>query len=193
MKLAAPRSPRVGDHAAELPLSVQMTKGRVYESVLYVQLERVVGAFVIAGTRPIALADSRRLATAAILHIDAALTPQPYRVPDVTGNAQVGETLTREHRDLEHDRVVQLPVAALRRDASELHRHRRRDLADVRRRPDRRQLPAAGGGDRGQPFRHGDSGFCADIESQPTARSRSTMSATKHTGAPWLRRGRFSG
>ncbi len=94
VKLAAPRSPRVGDHAAELPLSVQMTKGRVYESVLYVQLERVVGAFVIAGTRPIALADSRRLATAAILHIDAALAPQPYRVPDVTGNSQVSETLT---------------------------------------------------------------------------------------------------
>jgi hypothetical protein len=94
VKLAALRSPRVGDHAAELPLSVQMARGRVYESVLYVQLERVVGAFVIAGTRPIALADSRRLAAASILHIDAALTPQPYRVPDVTGNPQQGETLT---------------------------------------------------------------------------------------------------
>jgi hypothetical protein len=94
VKLAALRSPRVGDHAAELPLSVQMAKGRVYESVLYVQLERVVGAFVLAGTRPVAAADSRRLAAASILHIDAALTPQPYRVPDVTGNPQQGETLT---------------------------------------------------------------------------------------------------
>ena len=40
----------MGDHAVELPLSVQTSHGRVYESVLYVQLERIVGVFVIAGT-----------------------------------------------------------------------------------------------------------------------------------------------
>jgi hypothetical protein len=96
VKLAAPRLPRVGDHAAELPLSVQTARGRVYESVLYVQLERVVGVFVIAGTRPIAAADSRRLAAASILHVNKALTPQVYRVPGVTGVAQQGETLTAD-------------------------------------------------------------------------------------------------
>jgi hypothetical protein len=96
VKLAAPRLPRVGDHAAELPLSVQMRNGLVYESVLYVQLERVVSVFVIAGKRQVAAADSRRLAAAAIVHIDAALTPQAYRVPDVTGTPQQGEILTAD-------------------------------------------------------------------------------------------------
>ncbi len=96
VKLAAPRLPRVGDHAAELPLSVQTSKGRTYESVLYVQLERIVCVFVIAGVRPINAADSRRLAAATVLHIDKALTPQVYRVPDVSGNAQQGETLTSD-------------------------------------------------------------------------------------------------
>jgi len=94
VKLAALRLPHVGDHAAELPLSVQMGSGRVYESVLYVQLERVVDVFVIAGARPVAAADSRRLATASIVHINAALTPQAYRVPEITGIPQQGETLT---------------------------------------------------------------------------------------------------
>jgi hypothetical protein len=94
VKLAAPRLPRVGDHAAELPLSVQIGTGRVYESVLYVQLERVVSVFVISGKRQVAAADSRRLATAAIVHIDAALTPHLYSVPQVIGMPQQGETLT---------------------------------------------------------------------------------------------------
>ena len=93
VKLSAPRIPRVGDHAVELPLSVQTSHGRIYESVLYVQLERIVGVFVIAGTRPVGAADSRRLATATVLHINKALTPLLYRVPEVTGNAQQGETL----------------------------------------------------------------------------------------------------
>ncbi len=96
VKLAPVRLPHVGDHAAELPLSVQTARGRVYESVLYVQLERVVGVFVIAGTRPIAEADSRRLAVASIVRVNKALTPQLYRVPRITGNTQPGETLTAD-------------------------------------------------------------------------------------------------
>jgi hypothetical protein len=96
VRLAAVRLPNVGDHAAELPLSVQMKKGRIYESVLYLQLERAVGAFVIAGIRPIAAADSRRLAAAVVTHLDAALTPVVYRLPEVTGNPQVGEMLTTD-------------------------------------------------------------------------------------------------
>jgi hypothetical protein len=94
VKLAALRSPRVGDHAAELPLSVQMANGRIYESVLYLQLERAVGVFVIAGIRPIAAADSRRLAAAVVKHLDAALTPVAYEVPAITGNPEQGQTLT---------------------------------------------------------------------------------------------------
>lgn len=96
VKLAALRSPRVGDHSAELPLSVQMAKGRIYESILYFQLERAVGIFVIAGTRPIAAADSRHLAAQMVTHVAAALTPQVYRLPQIAGNPQVGEVLTAD-------------------------------------------------------------------------------------------------
>jgi len=96
VKLAALRLPRVGDHAAELPLSVQMATGRIYESVLYLQLERAVGIFVIAGTRPIAAADSRRLAAVVVAHIGTALTPQVYRVPELSGNPVQGELLTAD-------------------------------------------------------------------------------------------------
>ena len=96
VKLAAVRLPKVGDHAAELPLSVRMKNGRIYESILYLQLERAVGVFVIAGIRPIAATDSRRLAAAVVTHLNVALTPVDYRLPEVTGTPQVGETLTSD-------------------------------------------------------------------------------------------------
>ena len=94
VKLASLRSPRVGDHSAELPLSVQMANGRIYESILYLQLDRAVGIFVIAGLRPIAAVDSRQLAADMITHVAAALTPQIYRAPRIAGNPGVGEVLT---------------------------------------------------------------------------------------------------
>jgi hypothetical protein len=96
VRLASVRLPRVGDHAAELPLRVQMKNGRIYESVLYMQLERAVSAFVISGIRPIAAADSRRLAAAVVKHLDVALTPVGYQLPEVTGIPQVGEVLTTD-------------------------------------------------------------------------------------------------
>jgi hypothetical protein len=96
VKLGALRLPRVGDHAAELPLSVQMANGRIYESVLYMQLERAVSVFVIAGTRPVAAADSRRFAAAVVSHVDTALTPVAYQLPQITGTPQQGEVLTAD-------------------------------------------------------------------------------------------------
>ena len=77
-----------------MPLSIQLTTRRVYESLLYMQLDRVVSVIVYAGIRPIAASQSRQLAQAAAAHIDAALTPTLFSKPAVTGLPQVGEALT---------------------------------------------------------------------------------------------------
>ena len=58
------------------------------------QLDRVVSVIVYAGIRPIAAGQSRQLAQAAAVHIDAALTPALFSKPTVTGLPQVGEVLT---------------------------------------------------------------------------------------------------
>jgi hypothetical protein len=94
VKPGALRSPRVGDSAVEVPLAVQLPVRRVYESILYVQLDRVVSVIVSAGIRSIAAAQTRQLAVFAVAHIDAALTPVSYAKPTVDGLAQVGSTLS---------------------------------------------------------------------------------------------------
>jgi hypothetical protein len=94
VKPGALRSVHVGDSSVELPLAVQLARGRIYESLVYVQRDRVVSVIVSAGLRPTAAADSRRLATAAIAHVDAALAPTPVAKPTVDGTPQVGEVLT---------------------------------------------------------------------------------------------------
>jgi hypothetical protein len=88
------RSVHVGDSSVELPVSVQVSTRRVYESLAYMQLDRVVSVIVSAGVRPIAPADTRRLASAAVTHIDAALSPTNFAKPTITGDSQVGATLT---------------------------------------------------------------------------------------------------
>jgi hypothetical protein len=94
VKPGALRSVHVGDSSVELPLAVQLAKGRVYESLVYLQRDRVVSVIVSAGIRPTAAADSRRLATAAVAHVDAALAPTLLAKPTVDGTPQVGEVLT---------------------------------------------------------------------------------------------------
>jgi hypothetical protein len=88
------RSVKVGDSSVELPLSVQLPKRQIYESLVYMQRDRVVSVIVSAGLHPTAAADSRRLAAAAVGHVNAALAPAPYAKPTVNGIAQVGKTLT---------------------------------------------------------------------------------------------------
>ena len=57
-----------------------MKDGRIYESILYLQLERAVGVFVIAGIRPIGARRQRRLPSAIVdASRHAALTPVGYR------------------------------------------------------------------------------------------------------------------
>ena len=165
-----------------------MARGRVYESVLYVQLERVVGAFVIAGTRPVAAADSRRLAAASILHIDAALTPQPYRVPDVTGNPQQGETLTATTGVW--NTISSFTYQWQRCDAAArtARTSPARPASTLRRPSGRRRLDVQRGGDRGQPFRCPDRDFGRDAES-PTPDQGYTVGNKTYGGAmasTWL-------
>jgi len=94
VKPGALRSVRVGDSSVELPVAVQLANRRVYESLVYMQRDRVVSVIVMAGVRPTAAADSRRLASAAVTHVNAALSPALYAKPTISGVAQVGETLT---------------------------------------------------------------------------------------------------
>jgi hypothetical protein len=93
VKLGALRAPKVGDHAVELPVSVDGKGGRIYESVLYVQLDRVVNVFISAGLRPIAAVDTNQYANAAIAHIAAALAPASLAPPTISGTPTEGETL----------------------------------------------------------------------------------------------------
>jgi hypothetical protein len=94
VKPGALRSVNVGDSSVVLPLMVQLPTKRLYESLLYMQRDRVVSVIVSAGTRPTAVADSRRLARAAVTHVNAALAPVLYVMPTIDGLAQVGEVLT---------------------------------------------------------------------------------------------------
>jgi hypothetical protein len=94
VKPGALRSVHVGDSSVELPLAVQLAKGRIYESLVYLQRDRVVSVIVSAGIHPTAAADSRRLATAAVAHVDAALAPALLAKPAVGGSPQVGAVLT---------------------------------------------------------------------------------------------------
>jgi len=94
VKPGALHSVNVGDSSVVLPLMVQLPTKRLYESLLYMQRDRVVSVIVSAGTRPTAVADSRRLARAAVTHVNAALAPALYVKPTTDGVAQVGEVLT---------------------------------------------------------------------------------------------------
>jgi hypothetical protein len=93
VRVSPPRTPRVGDHAVELPLSVVVGGRRVYESVLYMQLDRVVSEVVASAVRPVAPAESRRLAARVATHIGDALKPASLAPPVVTGDTQAGSVL----------------------------------------------------------------------------------------------------
>jgi hypothetical protein len=94
VKPGALRSVRLGDSSVELPLDVKLTKTHVYESLVYMQRDRVVSVIVSAAVRPIVAGDSRRLATKALGHVDAALAPVPRAKPTISGDAEVSQVLT---------------------------------------------------------------------------------------------------
>jgi hypothetical protein len=94
VKLSALRHPHVGDASVELPLSITVSTAKVYESLLYMRLDRVLEVLAIVGARPIAPTDSANLARILQAHITQQLTPVNLTPPAVTGTAAVGETLT---------------------------------------------------------------------------------------------------
>ena len=103
VRVSPPRTPRVGDHAVELPLSVVVGGRRVYESVLYMQLDRLVSVVVVAAVRPVAPAESRGLAAVVAGHIDDTLKPTSLAVPAVSGDTQIGSVLTATTGDWRGD------------------------------------------------------------------------------------------
>jgi hypothetical protein len=93
VRVSPPRVPRVGDHAIELPLSVVIGGRRVYESILYMQLDRLVSVVVASAVRPVAPAQSRALAARVAVRIGDALKPATLAPPAVSGEPQVGSML----------------------------------------------------------------------------------------------------
>jgi hypothetical protein len=97
--LSPPRTPRVGDRALELPLSVALGSRRVYESVLYMQLDRVLSIVVSSAVRSVAPGDTRAFAARAVSHIDDALKPRSLAPPSTIGDAITGSVLTATSGD----------------------------------------------------------------------------------------------
>ncbi len=94
IKLSALRHPSVGDGTVEQPLSIQVKSIRVYESLLYMRLDRAMVELVIVGVHPISALDSAKLTRIAQGHMTKQLTPLNLTPPAVTGTADLDQTLT---------------------------------------------------------------------------------------------------
>jgi hypothetical protein len=94
VKLSALRHPDVGDAAVEQPLSIEIKKTRVYESVLFMRFDRTLLELVVGGVRPVSVADSSSLARIMQAHATQQLTPVNLTVPVIAGTVGVGQTLT---------------------------------------------------------------------------------------------------
>jgi hypothetical protein len=94
IKLSPLRHPRVGDATVELPLRITLSTATVYESLLYMRLDRVFEVLAIIGAKPIAPTDSAGLARILQRHITRQLTPVDVAPPAITGTAEVGQILT---------------------------------------------------------------------------------------------------
>lgn len=103
VRVSPPRTPRVGDHAVELPLSLVVDGRRVYESVLYMQLDRVVSVGVASSVRASAPAETRTFAARVVSHVDDALKPRSLTAPSAIGDAVVGSVLTGTSGDWSGD------------------------------------------------------------------------------------------
>jgi hypothetical protein len=106
VRVSPPRAPRVGDHAVELPLSVVVGSRRVYESVLYMQLDRLVSEVVASAVRPVAPAESRGLAARVAAHVGEALKPASLTPPAVAGDTQAGSALAATTGDWQGDATL---------------------------------------------------------------------------------------
>jgi len=81
------------DQGFEVPVSVAVKGGRVYENLIYLRLDRVAVFMLEVGLRPIKAADTGKYATAIAGHIGTELAPINVSPPTVTGTAQQGQTV----------------------------------------------------------------------------------------------------
>jgi hypothetical protein len=82
------------DQSLELPISVPIKGIRVYESLVYLRLDRVAVFMLEVGLRPVGAAVTAKYAAALAAHIGTELAPIAVSPPTVTGTAQQGQTLT---------------------------------------------------------------------------------------------------
>ena len=93
VKIGGIRTPRIGDHAFEMPVSITVKGGRIYVSLLFMQLDRVFSQFLTVALKPVSQSDTA-YATAVAGHVGTALTPAVLGAPAISGTAQQGQTLT---------------------------------------------------------------------------------------------------
>jgi hypothetical protein len=82
------------DQGFEVATSVAVKRGRVYENLIIVRLDRVLVQMLEVGTRPIGAGTTAKYATAIAGHIGTELAPITVSPPTITGTAQQGQTLT---------------------------------------------------------------------------------------------------
>jgi hypothetical protein len=92
VKVGKPKSPKVGDRAFEMPMTVTTKNVRLYSTLLYVLLDRAIVIEVVDGLRPES-ATSERLARRSVSYIGAGLAPVSVTPPSITGTAVQGQTL----------------------------------------------------------------------------------------------------
>ena len=81
------------DQGFELPVSVKVRAGRVYETLVYLRIDRVAVFMLEIGLRQIG-GTTAKYAGAMAAHIATALTPASVSPPSIAGTAQQGQTLT---------------------------------------------------------------------------------------------------
>jgi hypothetical protein len=82
------------DQGVEMPTSIAVKGLRVYESVVYLRLDRVAVFMIEGGLRPIGAAVTAKYAAALAGHIGTELAPIAVSPPTITSTAQQGQTLT---------------------------------------------------------------------------------------------------
>ena len=82
------------DEGIEIPTSISVKGLRVYESLVYLRLDRVALLMIEGGLRPIGPAVTAKYTTAIAGHIGTQLAPTAVSPPTITGTAQQAQTLT---------------------------------------------------------------------------------------------------
>jgi hypothetical protein len=81
------------DQGFELPVSVKVKAGRIFETLVYLRIDRVAVLMLEVGLRPIG-GTTTKYAAAIAAHIGTALTPTSVSPPAISGTPQQGQTLT---------------------------------------------------------------------------------------------------